>query len=175
MKTEFEHMLAGVPLLSASDQREFFDTVLAMHAKATVENLAALAAGAAAVPIDKRIAKYVELRDARAGRNKAAEAIDGAFKKTLEAIEASMLADAHQQGVKGFKADAGTAYTDERMVASIADDVAFFDFVLKQGDLDFFERRIKVAHIKEWMEANDGVLPPGLNIFRELTMKVRRS
>lgn len=57
----------------------------------------------------------------------------------------------------------------------IADENAFFNFVLEQGDLDFFERRIKATHIKEWSVANEGKVPPGLNIFRELTMKVRRS
>ena len=100
--------------------------------------------------------------------------MDQAFKAALEAVEASLIAAAQAQGVTGFKTEAGTTYLDERMLTSIADDNAFFNFVREQGDLDFFERRVKVAHVKEWMEANGGHLPPGLNVFRELTMKVRR-
>ena len=174
MKQEFEAMLAGVPLLSPSEQQEFFEKVIAMRSAAVVAGLERLAAGAAAAPIDKRVAKFVNLRDARAASNKEADVLDQAYKKALETLEATLIADAQAQGVTGFKTEAGTTYLDERMLTSIADDNAFFTFVREQGDLDFFERRVKVAHVKEWMEENGGHLPPGLNVFRELTMKVRR-
>lgn len=174
MKQEFEAMLAGVPLLSPTDQQEFFDFVKAMRNQMILSSLTKLAAGASAAPIDKRVAKYVALRDARAASNKEANALDEAYKSALEAVESSLIADAQVQGVTGFKTEAGTTYLDERMMTTIADDNAFFNFVKEQGDLDFFERRVKVTHVKEWMEANGGHLPPGLNVFRELTMKVRR-
>lgn len=174
MKQEYEALLAGVPLLSASEQQEFFEAVVRMRNAMVTEGLERLAAGVAAAPIDKRVAKFVQLRDARAANNKEADTMDQAFKAALEAVEASLIAAAQAQGVTGFKTEAGTTYLDERMLTSIADDNAFFSFVREQGDLDFFERRVKVAHVKEWMEANGGHLPPGLNVFRELTMKVRR-
>lgn len=174
MKTEFEAMLAGVPLLSPAEQQEFFEQVNAMRKAAVTAGLAKLAAGAAAAPIDKRVAKFVNLRDARAASNKEAGELDAAYKSALETVEATLIADAQKQGVTGFKTEAGTTYLDERMLTSIADDNAFFSFVREQGDLDFFERRVKVAHVKEWMDANGGHLPPGLNVFREMTMKVRR-
>ena len=175
MKQEFNAILAGVPLLSPSEQQEFFEAVAAMRKAAVIDGLARLAAGASSAPIDKRVAKFVALRDARATSNKEADQLDQAYKAALAAVEASLIADAQAQGVTGFKTEHGTTYLDERMLTSIADDNAFFTFVKEQGDLDFFERRVKVAHVKEWMDSNGGHLPPGLNVFRELTMKVRRA
>lgn len=175
MRPELEPIVAGLNLLPATERREFFAAVNAALFAAKVADLTALRETAGAVPVDKRVAKYVKLRDERAATNKEADRYDKEYKITLEAIEASILKDAHEQGVTGFKTEAGTAYTEEVMVASIADDKIFFDFVRELGDLDFFERRLKVSHIKEYADANGGVIPPGLNTFRELKVKVRRS
>lgn len=175
MKQEYEAMLAGVPLLSAMEQQEFYDAVRSSQMRAVIDACARLSSSVNQATVDQRVARYVTLRDARAASNRDADNLDKAYKTALEAIENSMIAAAQMQGVTGFKTPHGTTYLDERMLASIADENAFFSFVKEQGDLDFFERRVKVAHVKEWQEANGGMLPPGLNVFREVTMKVRRS
>lgn len=174
MRQELEAMLAGLPLLPADEQSEVIDRIIAYRDSKLQESLTKLAATCGGVAVEKRVEKYVKLRDARAEFNKVAEANDKAFKNTLEAIEKSLLATANEQGVTGFKTDHGTVYKEEAMHASIADENAFYDFVRTTGDLDFFERRIKIAHIKEFAEVNEGRTPPGLNIFREFTMRVRR-
>lgn len=175
MKQEYEAMLAGVPLLPPAEQQEFYDAVAQQQRNATVDACARLASTVAQATVDQRVARYVKLRDARAAANRDADITDKAYKEALSAIESSLIAAAQLQGVTGFKTAHGTTYLDERMLASVADENAFFSFVKEEGDLDFFERRVKVAHVKEWQEAHDGKLPPGLNVFREVTMKVRRS
>ena len=175
MKQDYEAMLAGLPLLPPGEQQEFFDLVKALQGRQVVDGCLRIVETAVGAPIDKRVARYVKLRDARAAANKDAAMLDQSYKQALEAIESSLIKDAKEQGVTGFKTAVGTTYLDERMLASVADENAFFGFVKEQGDLDFFERRVKVTHVKEWMEDHDGMLPPGLNVFREVTMKVRRT
>ena len=92
MKQEYEAMLAGVPLLPAAEQQEFFEAVVRMRNAMVTDGLNRLAAGVAAAPIDKRVAKFVQLRDARAANNKEADTMDQAFKAALEAVEASLIA-----------------------------------------------------------------------------------
>jgi hypothetical protein len=174
MKPEYEAMLAGIPLLPASEQQEIFDAVRSIMMQQVIGALNALQAGVGNAPVDKRVARYVKLRDARAAANKDAGNLDSAYKGALESIEKSLIATAQAQGVEGFKTEYGTTYLDTQLRASIADDNAFYNFVRETGDLDFFERRLKSTHIKEWQDNNNGMLPPGLNVFRELTMKVRR-
>lgn len=168
-------VMASIALLPPADKAELLNQLKEWQDKMLVDGVQAIAAGAPNQTVDRRVDKYVQLRDARAANTKAYEAVDKAFKDCLSAIDASFLADANAQGVKGFKTDKGTVYTEERMQASIADEAVFFDFVRESGDLDFFERRLKVGHLREYAEANDGQMPPGLNIFRELSVKVRRS
>jgi hypothetical protein len=175
MKQEFAAMVAGIPLLPPAEQQELFDAVSAMQASQLAEACRRIVDSVEQAPIDKRVARYVKLRDARAASNKKAEETDRQFKEALAAIEAALIKDAHEQGVTGFKTEFGTTYLDQRMLTSIADENAFFNFVKESGDLDFFERRVKATHVQEWMKNHDGILPPGLNIFREATMKVRRT
>lgn len=175
MNKDIEVLLGTVPLLPPAEQNEFFEKALAQYNRALIDSLTNLAASCGDVPVDKRVARYVKLRDLRAASNKANDAVDQAYKQTLETIENTLIADAHKQGVTGFKTEAGTTYLEEKVMSSIADENAFFSFVLEEGDLDFFERRIKSTHINEWSKENGGKVPPGLNIFRQLTMKVRRS
>lgn len=174
MKPEIDALVTGLPSMSLDDQQAVIDAVMAHREKLLQSKLGDLAAKAAGVEVEKRVARFVKLRDARAENTRANDRIDAIYKGALEAIERSLLATANEQGVSGFRTEAGTAYVEERTLASIADDAVFFDFVRQSGDLDFFERRLKVTHVKEYADANHGQFPPGLNIFRENTVKVRR-
>jgi len=170
-----ELITASMRLLGSDEYAAVMAELDAIRRERTLDTLKRIGDRAKDKPIESRVAKYVQLRDARAAGNKAHDEIDRAYKECLEAIEASFLASAHEQGVSGFKTQYGTVFSEEQVLASIADEAAFFNFVLEEGDLDFFERRIKVTHIREYAKMNDGRFPPGLNIFRELKMKVRRS
>lgn len=127
------------------------------------------------LPVDKLVKRFVGLREARAAENKKADAVDAEFKELLKMCEVELLRRAEHEGVEGFKTEFGTTYKDVNMSASFADEDTFYKFVLKTGDLEFFERRLKIAHLKEYMANHDGQLPPGINVFREYTMRVRKS
>lgn len=174
MKPELEAVLTGVGLLSPAEQEEFFTRARDMDAELSKARLNTIATKAPLAHVDKRVGTFVQLRDLRAANTRQYESVDKAYKDTLESIERSLIATAQEQGVEGFRTEFGTAYMETKMLASVADETVFYEFVRTTGDLDFFERRIKASHVKEYAEANGGAQPPGLNIFRELTMKVRR-
>jgi hypothetical protein len=125
--------------------------------------------------VEQKMSTYLKLRVAKSMCKKHMEAVDAEYKLMMETIENHMLADADKATVTGFTiAGVGTSYTAETKKISIADDAAFDLFVLEQKDLTFFERRVGVkrvdAYIKEYK-----VNPPGLNIFRERVMRVRKA
>jgi hypothetical protein len=175
LKDNVTFITSAIRLLGPDEYSAVMAELNAWQRRQTIDTLKRIGDRAKDKPIESRVAKYVQLRDARAASNKANDEIDRAYKECLEAIETSFLASAHEQGVSGFKTQHGTVFSEEQVLASIADEAAFFNFVLEEGDLDFFERRIKITHIKEYAKMNGGRFPPGLNIFREFKMKVRRS
>lgn len=127
------------------------------------------------LPVDKLVKRFVGLREGRAANTKQYEEVDKEFKELLKAIEIELLSRAQTEGVEGFKTEFGTTYKDVAMSASFADEDTFYNFIRKTGDLEFFERRLKIAHLKEYMSAHEGQLPPGINVFREYTMRVRKN
>lgn len=127
-----------------------------------------------AIKVDRLIAVYTKIRAVLAAETRAYEERKAELKGQQRTIENALLARSQQQGVDGFKTDAGTAYQAEEMNLSIADDVEFFAYVLQTGDLEFFERRVSMKHVREYQKINDGRLPPGLHAFRELRMRVRK-
>lgn len=130
--------------------------------------------------VEKKVKLFVKTRSAKSVAKKAFDAQEDKFNKILEACENAMLADAKKDGVTGFQTVYGTTYKAETVKISIADDTAFFGFVLACGDLDFFERRVSSTHVEAYLATlkgtpSEGHPPPGLNIFREHVMRVRKA
>lgn len=125
--------------------------------------------------LDKLVKLFVKTRTHKSAAKKVFDAQDSQYNQIMERCENVMLAKADAAGVEGFKTDFGTTYIAETSKLSIADDMAFFGFVKELGDLDFFERRVSSTHVANYMKDNGGVLPPGLNQFRERVMRVRKA
>jgi hypothetical protein len=143
------------------------------------EQLQKFLASVGQMPVEKRVKLYVRTRDARSEFTKAFEAQDQQYKAILEYIESSLLEQALREGVEGYRTPYGTTYVSEVARYSVGDDTAFTTFLDQlpedESPYEFFERRISATHVKAYMEAHDGTLPPGLNQFREKVMRVRKS
>lgn len=141
----------------------------------TPDEIKSFLATVPALTVEKKVKLYLTLRNAKAAATKEYEARDAEYKTLMTAVENYMLADADKAGVTGFNTPFGTTYTAETKKVSIADDTAFYDFIKEKGDLEFLERRVSVTHVDAYMKLSDGVPPPGLNIFRERVMRVRKA
>lgn len=140
------------------------------------EELTALLLMCKTLPVDKQMKLYLKLRNGKSAITRHLEAVSDQYKLVMETIENHMLAQAQAQNVTGFNvANVGTSYTAETKKITIADDNAFFKFVLDSGDLDFLERRVAVTRVDAYMKENPGTVVPGLNIFREKVMRVRKA
>lgn len=126
-----------------------------------------------AIQKDRLIKVYRKVREKREALTKAYNTEYDSLTKVMEELENTMLAIANAEGSTGFKTEYGTAYTEEESQFTIADDSAFFAFVLETGDLDFLQRRVKVETVKQYMKDHGGHPPVGLNVYTRKRMKVR--
>jgi len=155
----------------------------------TKEELDAFLLTIADMPVEKMVKLFVKTREAKSVGQRAWDAQEAQFKQIMETCENYMLAAADKTGVTGFKTPFGVTYTAQTCKISIADDVAFFDFLRETGDMNFLERRVSSTHVENYLklkreeaerldtdEARAAVVPPpGLNIFRERIMRVRKA
>jgi hypothetical protein len=136
--------------------------------------LQAFLANVSTFTVEQQTRIYIKTRETKAKATRAYDLQDARFKRIMECCENHLLKQADEMGVKGFATPDGTTYTAESSKITIADEAAFFDFVKTSGDLDFFEKRVSSRHVDEYTKLT-GSTPPGLNIFRERHMRVRKA
>lgn len=161
------------------------DSLLGRHAigeDLSVEDTVAVADSAVknssdggSIPIDRLVKIYVKIRDAKSAAQKEFDALKKTFDEKLASIATELKARAQAEGVEGFKTDEGTVYLSETMKTSCGDWNAFGLFLKEHDPLEFLEKRISSTAIKEFMKQNEGQLPPGVTIFKEIEAKIRRA
>jgi hypothetical protein len=67
-------------------------------------------------------------------------------------------------GAEGVKTKHGTIATHRRDTASLSDQEAFLDFVIKNSLFELMERRASADACREYANEHDGVYPPGVKI-----------
>ena len=131
-----------------------------------------------AMPIDDMVKLYVQTRETSAAATRVYDQQKDQFKAIMERIEVRLLDKATEQGTTGFKTEAGTTFIAETAKISVADSSAFTTFLdnLPAGTdrYGFFEQRVSSKRVEEYTKST-GTPPPGLNVFREKVMRVRKA
>jgi hypothetical protein len=125
--------------------------------------------------INKLTKAYINIREAKHALKKQFDEADGDLKKKLERIEAEMLRFLQTSNTDSVKTDAGTFYRQEEITPTGSDWDLFYHWIAENEAFDALERRVKKTFVKEYMEAHDGSIPPGLSVYREFVVRVRRS
>lgn len=118
---------------------------------------------------------YVKIRDARGVLKKQYEEEDIKLKAKLERLEAEMLRFLQENNTDSVKTVHGTFYRQEEITPTGADWDALYKWIAQNDAFDALERRIKKGFIKEYMETHEGGVPPGVSVYREYVVRVRRS
>jgi hypothetical protein len=117
---------------------------------------------------------YIALREARRQLKKQFEDEDAKFKQGLQKLEAIMLSHLNNAGAESVRTDSGTFYKQEAITPSASDWQLVYDWIKDNDAWDLLERRVKSTFIKEYQEAHDGALPPGISVYREYVIRVRK-
>jgi len=124
---------------------------------------------------DKLVRVHQKISAARKKLKTEFEAADNALKEQQEVVESAMLVFLNDTKQKTAKTDNGYFYWEEKVTPSGSDWGAFFAFVRKENAFDALHKRISTTFIKEYMEAHDKALPPGVSIHRERVINVRKN
>lgn len=125
--------------------------------------------------IDTLIEKYVALRDKKAQMEAAHKLAVAPVNEAMDKVEAVLLNAMNEQGLVSFKASAGTAYKSEKTGARIADKDSLREFLVKQEDpFHFLDLKVSKTAVEEFLAENE-VIPPGVDYYRETTVNIRRA
>jgi hypothetical protein len=119
------------------------------------------------VPLDKLAKVYRKIRD-RIGK------LTQEYETEVETLKEQQQDILVSTGQKSANTAEGTIILGQKTRYFTNDWDAFKTFVLEHEVLDLFEKRISQGNMKQFLEENPGVVPPGLNSDSELTITVRK-
>ena len=129
-----------------------------------------------ALDINDLTKKYIALRDAKSALTKKHKEDVGKLDAGMTKLEVLMLAWLNVFNVESARTPSGTPYKSTATGATVGDREAFLKFV---GDnfaerSVFFTNAVSKDSVKQYMEANKGVPPPGVNWYSEAVVNFKR-
>jgi hypothetical protein len=125
--------------------------------------------------VDKLVSVFIKIRDAREEAKREWEEIDSEFVTKLDLINQELLSICKNTGADSIKTKDGTAIRTIKSKYWTNDWERFYDWMFEHNVPEVLERRIHQTHIKQFLEENPDMLPPGLNVDNAYHITVRRS
>lgn len=121
------------------------------------------------------IEEYIRLRDAKsAAADKIKKFIQENYTARMDIIEGLLMQQLDEVNADSLKTEHGTAFKKVETSVTVADGAAFSRYVIGEEKWELIDFRANKTAVKDFVEANDGNLPPGLNFTQELIINVRR-
>lgn len=127
------------------------------------------------ITVDKMVNAYIKMRDHRSAIKAQYEDEDNSVKDQMAAIEAELLELCKTTGTDGLKTQFGTVSRSVKTRYDATDWEAMHKFILAQSAPDLLERRVAQRAMKEFIENNPELMPPGLNVTSQYAITVTRS
>jgi hypothetical protein len=124
--------------------------------------------------LDRLVYVYVKIRDKKnelaATFAEQEKELDG----KLDKIKQALLEHCKATGTESVKTASGTFWRTQKKRFWTSDWDAMNRFIVENEAVDLLEKRIHQGNMKQFLEENPEVLPPGLNADSEYSITVRR-
>ena len=128
----------------------------------------------AGVPLEKLTKVYLKIRDKRTELKAQFEAEDEKLSKQLDEVKRALLDYCKSHNVDSVRTPAGLFYRSLKTRYWTNDWESMNKFILEHGIPEFYEKRLNQTSVKQFLEENPDVLPPGLNVDSEYVVTVRK-
>jgi hypothetical protein len=125
--------------------------------------------------IDVLVKAYINLRTAKDDLRRSYELQDKDMQDQMNMIQSEILDFCKNSGLDSLKTKYGTAMRSVRERYWCTDWDSFRNFVKENDAIELFEKRIHQTNMKQFMETNPELLPPGMNIEREYSITIRKA
>lgn len=126
------------------------------------------------IPMDKLAKIYQKIRTRLQALTIEYETQAEMLKSQQQEVANEMKNRMQKLGMASVRTTEGTIVLGQKTRFFTSDWDSFKQFVLEHEVLDLFEKRIAQGNMKQFLEENPGVVPPGLNSDSEVTITVRK-
>jgi hypothetical protein len=127
------------------------------------------------ISADKLVTVYVKMRDKRAKLLREYEEQDGAVKEQMEVIEAKLLELCKAIGADSLKTQHGTVIRTVKTRYWTGDWASMHKFIMEHNMPELLEKRISQTTMKQLLDENPDMMPPGMNVDSRYAVTIRRA
>ena len=125
--------------------------------------------------IEKVVSIFVKIRDARRKAASEHETADRKLADQMETLEQYLLGRLRTMGAKSVATSYGTVFQTTKVRPQANNWDLFYAWVAENNAFEALEKRITKQFIVTYMENNDGDLPPGVSVYRQHEVTIRKS
>lgn len=127
------------------------------------------------ISADKLVAVYIKMRDKRAALLREYEEQDEAVKSQMEIVEGKLLDLCKTVGADSLKTQHGTVIRSVKTRYWTSDWNSMHKFIMENNMPELLEKRISQTTLKQLLDENPDMMPPGVNIDSRYAVTIRRS
>jgi hypothetical protein len=124
--------------------------------------------------LDRLVSVYVKIRDKKNELTATFAEQEKELDGKLDKIKQALLEHCKATGTESVKTASGTFWRTQKKRFWTSDWDAMNRFIVENEAVDLLEKRIHQGNMKQFLEENPEVLPPGLNADSEYSITVRR-
>jgi hypothetical protein len=117
---------------------------------------------------------YIKIRNKRAELKAEFDEQDSALEAQINALKSELLDYCKSQNIDSVRTSEGTFYRTIKTRYWTNDWDSMNKFILEHEVPQFYEKRLNQTVMKQFLEENPDVLPPGLNVDSEYVITVRK-
>jgi hypothetical protein len=125
-------------------------------------------------PIDQIVSTYIKLRDKRDMMYQDFKEKTAQIEEDMQTLKHKLIEISKETGATSFSSPAGTAYRTVKNRYWTNDWGSFYQFMQEHGAMGLLEKRIHQTSMKEFLDENPEVHPPGLHVDSEYEITIRR-
>lgn len=116
---------------------------------------------------------YIKIRARRTEIASEFKKEDDGLKEQQDKIKATLLEFCKENNIDSVRTEAGVFYRSQKRRYWTSDWESMHKFILEHEAPEFLEKRLNQTAVKEFLEENPDILPPGLNVQSEYTISIR--
>ena len=126
------------------------------------------------VPVEKLVRVYLKMNAALTQIRQDYEAQEKALKDKMATVKSALLQHCKDNNVESVRTTEGLFYRTVKTNYWTSDWDSMRKFIIEHKIPELLHERIHQTNMKQFLEENPDLLPPGLNVDSEYTITVRR-
>ena len=124
--------------------------------------------------LDRLVSVYVKIRDKKTELAVEFKEKEKELDAKLDTLKAALLEHCKATGIESVKTASGTFWRTQKKRFWTSDWEAMSRFIVDNEAVDLLEKRISQGNMRQFLEENPELHPPGLNADNEYAITVRR-